>query len=85
MDPCLFLSEKVICVVYVDDCIMFARDTADITAAIETLKCNGFELRRIIDTIGFQNASGKATPAKVSELPADVDSQSSQEHWSKAS
>eukprot|EP00957_Ditylum_brightwellii_P069314 5262067-Ditylum_brightwellii.AAC.1 len=103
MDTCLFLSKKVICVVYVDDCLIFARDTADIDAAIERLKGNRFKLRveddaacflgieldhqedgsielkqtaliqRIVDTIGFQNASGKATPAEGAELPADVD------------
>ena len=26
VDPCLFISEKVICLTYADDCIMVARD-----------------------------------------------------------
>eukprot|EP00957_Ditylum_brightwellii_P092949 7077369-Ditylum_brightwellii.AAC.1 len=28
-------------------------------------------IQRIIDTLGFQNASPKATPAEVAELPLD--------------
>ena len=36
VDPCLFISAKVICVTYVDDCIMVARDAADIDLIINT-------------------------------------------------
>ena len=38
VDPCLFISDKVICLVYVDDCLFFAKDQADIDLAIERLK-----------------------------------------------
>ena len=34
MDPCLFISKQVLCLVYVDDCLFFARDEADIDKAI---------------------------------------------------
>ena len=38
VDPCLFISDSVICLVYVDDCLFFARDQADIDLAVERLK-----------------------------------------------
>ena len=38
VDPCLFISAKVICVTYVDDCIMVARDAADIDMVIKSLR-----------------------------------------------
>jgi hypothetical protein len=34
-DPCLFVSEKVICLVYVDDTLFYASDIADIDSTIE--------------------------------------------------
>jgi hypothetical protein len=37
-DPCLFVSEKVICLCYVDECLFFARDGSDIDAMIESLQ-----------------------------------------------
>ena len=37
-DPCLFISNKVICVCYVDDCLFFARDQADIDKVIASLQ-----------------------------------------------
>eukprot|EP00957_Ditylum_brightwellii_P065335 4956026-Ditylum_brightwellii.AAC.1 len=42
-------------------------------------------IQKIIDTIGFQNASGKTNPAEVAEFPAYVDGLGPQEHWSYAS
>ena len=30
LDPCLFIGEKVICIVYVDDLLFWARDDNDI-------------------------------------------------------
>eukprot|EP00957_Ditylum_brightwellii_P146628 11162258-Ditylum_brightwellii.AAC.1 len=96
MGLCLFISDKVICAVYVDDCLMFAKDIVDIDHAIQHMIDAGFQLRvqgdavgfleiklnqqddgsidlkqtaliqRIIDILGFQNANGKATPAKGS-------------------
>ena len=38
IDPCLFYSEKVICLVYVDDCLFFARDVKDIDEVIKDLR-----------------------------------------------
>jgi hypothetical protein len=37
-DPCLFVSDQVICLCYVDDCLFFARDGKDINAVIESLR-----------------------------------------------
>ena len=37
-DPCLFISKKVICVCYVDDCLFFARDPKDIDKVIASLQ-----------------------------------------------
>ena len=38
IDPCLFMSEDVVCVVYVDDCLWFSRTEEAIDNAIESLK-----------------------------------------------
>ena len=37
-DPCLFLSDKVVAVVWVDDVLFFARDEVDIDGVISSLK-----------------------------------------------
>ncbi len=37
IDPCLFISDKVICLLYVDDTLFFARDPKDIDVAIARL------------------------------------------------
>jgi len=38
IDPCLFIHQDMICLVYVDDCIFFARDESKIEAMINDLK-----------------------------------------------
>ncbi len=38
IDPCLFISDKVICLVYVDDTLLFSRNMADIDDVIRRLK-----------------------------------------------
>ena len=38
VDPCLFISDKAICVTCVDDCIMVARDLADINEMMDKLR-----------------------------------------------
>ena len=38
VDPCLFISAKVICVTCVGDCIMVACDTADIDVVTKNLR-----------------------------------------------
>ena len=37
IDPCLFISEKVICLVYVDDTLLYARDEKDIDEVLYKL------------------------------------------------
>ena len=38
IDPCLFISPKVICVTYVDDCLWYSRNMSDIDEAVERLR-----------------------------------------------
>ena len=44
IDPCLYIKNNIICVVYVDDTIFFASDESIIDKEISSLKSNGFEL-----------------------------------------
>ena len=52
-DPCLFTSDKVIALVYVDDTLFYARDPKDINAAIDGLRNLGMELEKEEDVAGF--------------------------------
>jgi hypothetical protein len=55
-DPCLFISDKVICLCYVDDCLFFAKDSTDIDAMIESLRRpepTAFDLNIEDDVAGF--------------------------------
>lgn len=52
-DPCLFFSDKVICVVYVDDCLFFSRSQNSIDASIEKIKETGMDLNVEDDVAGF--------------------------------
>ena len=38
IDPCLFINDKVICLVYVDDCLFFAKDMSDIDEVLKILR-----------------------------------------------
>jgi len=38
VDPCLFISEKFICLVYVDDTLFFSPNVSDIDRVLEKLK-----------------------------------------------
>jgi hypothetical protein len=38
VDPCLYISNKAICLVYIDDCIMVADEMNDKNAALHKLK-----------------------------------------------
>ena len=38
VDPCLFINDKVICLVYVDDCLFFAKDVQDIDNTLAILR-----------------------------------------------
>ena len=44
IDPCLYIKNNIICVIYVDDTIFFAPDASIIDNEINSLKSNGFEL-----------------------------------------
>jgi hypothetical protein len=52
-DQCLFISDKVVCLVYVDDTLFFAENEEDITEAIEALIASGMELEVEEDVAGF--------------------------------
>ena len=57
-DPCLFISKDVICLVYVDDCLFFAKDGKKIDRVIERMKDEkeghrGFDLNVEDDFAGF--------------------------------
>ena len=54
VDPCLFISDKVICLVYVDDTLLYARDMADIDEVIRRLREeHGMTLEVEDDVAGF--------------------------------
>ena len=38
VDPCLFMSKAVICVVYVDDCLFWARSQSEIDNVMKSFK-----------------------------------------------
>jgi hypothetical protein len=52
-DPCLFVSEKVIALVYVDDTLLYARNKTDIDAVVDGLHQRNMELQREDDIAGF--------------------------------
>jgi hypothetical protein len=52
-DPCLFISEQVICLVYVDGNLFFSPDQASIAEVIAKLKLEGLELEIEDDIAGF--------------------------------
>ena len=41
VDTCLFMSKTVICVVYVDDCLFWARSQSDIDNVLKSFKEDG--------------------------------------------
>ena len=45
-DPCLFVGEKVMCIVYVDDLIFWARDEDDIHDLAMQLRDLGVDLEQ---------------------------------------
>ena len=53
VDPCLFISATVICVTYADDCIMVARDAADIDMVIKSLRELKMTLEEEDELAGF--------------------------------
>ncbi len=54
IDPCLFISDKVICLVYVDDTLLFAHKMEDIDEALDKLvNAQGMALEIEDDVAGF--------------------------------
>jgi len=56
LDPCLFCSDDVVCLTYVDDCLFFARDETAIDRVIESLgreEPTSFKLNIEDDVAGF--------------------------------
>ena len=63
VDPCLFISEKVICLVYVDDTLLYAKDPKDIDEVIERLsKERKMALEIEDDVAGFLGVDIKKDP-----------------------
>ena len=52
-DPCLFVGEKLICVVYVDDLIFWSKDTVAINDSAMQLRELGVDLEQEDDAAGF--------------------------------
>ena len=52
-DACLFYSDNVICLVYVDDCLLFAPDTKDIDDMFVKLRASGLDFNVEDDVAGF--------------------------------
>jgi hypothetical protein len=52
-DPCLFISEDVICLVYVDDCLFFSKSQDSIDKSIEKIRKVGMQLNVEDDVAGF--------------------------------
>ena len=65
VDPCLFISDKVICLNYVDDCLMFAKDVKDIDAVIKGLREQNFILEEEEDVAGFLGVHIERSSTKV--------------------
>ena len=53
IDPCLFISDTVICLVYVDDTLFFAKNEADINTVLDTLRSMELTLEKEDDVAGF--------------------------------
>ena len=63
VDPCLFISEKVICLVYVDDTLLYAKNQEDIDEVISLLKNERqMELEKEDDAAGFLGVDIRRNP-----------------------
>ena len=61
-DPCLFVGDKVICVVYVDDLICWSKDTLEINNAALQLRDLGVDLEQEDDAAGFLGVTLERDP-----------------------
>lgn len=57
LDPCLFIGDKVICIVYVDDLLFWAKDESDIDSVATSLRDLGCDLEQESDAAGFLGVS----------------------------
>ena len=64
-DPCLFFTDKVVCVVYVDDCLFFSKDQKDIDDCIKRIQDTGMDLGVEADAAGFLGISIQRTDKGV--------------------
>jgi hypothetical protein len=53
LEPCLFVKQGVICLVYVDDCLFFGRDKNKIRELVQEIQDTGFELTIEEDVYAF--------------------------------
>ena len=53
LDPCLFVSDKVVCIVYVDDFLFWAKDEKDISELAMRLREEEMDLEQEDDAAGF--------------------------------
>jgi len=53
VDPCIFISEKVICLVYIDETLFFSPNELDIDAVLKKLRELNLELNIEDDVAGF--------------------------------
>jgi len=65
LDPCLFFTDKVVCVVYVDDCLFFSKDQKDIDDCIKRIQDTGMDLGVEADAAGFLGISIQRTDKGV--------------------
>ena len=52
-DPCLFVTDRVVCLVYVDDTLFYARDKTHIDDVVAGLRSRGMDLEEEADVAGF--------------------------------
>eukprot|EP00957_Ditylum_brightwellii_P059266 4499273-Ditylum_brightwellii.AAC.1 len=52
-DPCLFISNKVICLIYVDDCLFFVPNSKDIQVMMDKMRAEEVAFNIKNDAAGF--------------------------------
>jgi hypothetical protein len=53
LEPCLFVKDGIICLVYVDDCLFFGRERENILKLISEIEAAGFTLTLEEDVYAF--------------------------------
>jgi hypothetical protein len=65
VDPCLYISDKVICIAYVDDCCMLAAEMSDIDQVLQKLRKLNMQLEEEDDIAGFLGVHIERTHDRV--------------------